>query len=442
MSDIQIVEKISSILISLLILFNGFIIKKHKGSWLYPGALFSLFWFCFTFFPLVILFKVPVDIKSQLYILTAVILFSNSYRVFNYNWVNLKRGNKKILYDKFLNLNFLKSSMLVFILLSIICLYYQFSANNLRLNQFLNSPIEFAEEYSKLRYSLILQNTAFNFLSFVGAYVSAVLGGFIYFSFAKSKSKYLSFFCFLPSLIIMFTQSAKGSFFLSLFLFLGVGFAYNVNNKSFSLFSKHNIIISVKSSFIFLVLLILSFLSRGFSHLEDYQNIFIRMKYLFATYFLGHIYAFSDWFNSFLGFESINEYDNEINGYGYYTFNSITRYYDLNKEPIRGVFKEYFEVGDNFTSNLYTIYRGLIMDFGLFGSLIAIFLIGFVCHTIYYMYIKGKLIYFSLSALVSMFAFFYMSFMGSFLYWTVSLASFFIVFIILIINFIYVQKRN
>lgn len=442
MSDNEVIEKIASLLISLLILANGFIIKQKKGTWLYPGALFSLFWFAFTFFPLVILFKEPIEIKSQLYIFLATLLFSNSYRVHDCFLGLFKKQKPKTVHYEFLNRPFLLYSMIGFILISIIGVCCQLKIHGFTLKYFFSNPFEFAEEYSKLRYSLKLENNIFNFASFLGAYVSAVLGGIIYFFFPKDKNKYYSFICFLPSLIIMFTQSAKGPFFLSLFLFLGTGFAWKVKNNKFLLFNRKNIILSVKWGLIFFVLLVASFLSRGLYRMESYHNIIIKLKYLFFTYFLAHIYAFSDWFNSFLGFESLLEYDNEINGYGYYTFNFITRYYDSNKEPIRGVYGEYFGKEDYFISCVYTIYRGLIMDFGLLGSLVAVFVFGYICHAIYDIYIKGKFLYFSLPAMIFMFVFFYMSFMGSYFYWTVNFITFLIVLILLTINFIYAKTRN
>lgn len=441
MDDVEWIEKFLALLISLLILFNGFVIKKSKGSWLFPGALFSLFWFAFTFFPLIILFKVPIDLKSQLYILLAVILFSNSYRLIEYIPFNDKGKNNGIKNHEFLNKTFLTNSMIFFVTISFVCLYYHLKIHNFKLGYFFSNPIEFAEEYSKLRYSLQLKTKVFLFLCLLGTYVSAVIGGLIYFFFPENKNKYYSFICFLPALLIMLTQSAKGPFFLVVFLFLGAGFAYNLKDKDFILFKVKNIMLTIKWSLLFFVLLVVSFFSRGFSNLNKYEDIFNRMKNLFATYFLGHLYAFSDWFNSFLGFDSINKYDNEVNGYGYYTFNFITRYFNLKKEPVRGVYTEYFVHEDSFSSLLYTIFRGLIMDFGLIGSLLAFFLFGLVTHIVYSFYLKNKYIPFSLIVMIFIFPIFYMSFMGSFFYWTVNIASFVVLFVVLSINFRYVRKK-
>jgi len=441
LNNFEFIEKFLALISSLLILFNGVLIKKNKGSWLFPGALFSLFWFAFTFFPLIILFKIPIDIKSQLYILLAVILFSNSYRLIDYISFNKEEKKSNITNLEFLNKTFLMYTLTFFVLVSFISLWYHLKVHNFKLDYFLDNPIEFAEEYSKLRYSLRLNTKFFIFLSFLGVYVSAVIGGLIYFFFPENKNKYYGFICFLPALSVMFTQSAKGPFFLAVFLFLGAGFAYNLKEKNFILFKTKNISLALKWGLLIMVLLVASFFSRGFSNLNKYEEMFNRMKYLFASYFLGHLYAFSDWFNSFLGFESINKYETNVNFYGFYTFNAITRYFNSKKEPMRGVYTEYFTNEDSFTSLLYTIFRGLVMDFGLIGSLLVFLLFGFFTHIINSYYVNNKYIPFTLTVMIFIFPIFYMSFMGSFFYWTVNIASFAILFVVLLINYRYVKKE-
>lgn len=436
MSTIEFIQKLVAILLSLLILVNGFVIKRKKNTWLYPGALFSLFWFAFTFFPLAILFKTPIDLKSQLYIFVVVILFSNSFLIHDFIFRrDIKECSKQIDFKK----DYLIFVTIFFVAISIICLFYQLKIHGFTFERFIYNPIQFAEEYSSLRYDLKLKNGISNFISFLGAYLSAIFGGFIYFFTKIKHKKFYAIFSFLPSVALVFSQSAKGPFFLSLFFFLGSGLAFNLKKEFFILFEIKKIIKFIRLALVLFILIFVSFLSRGFSNITDYGQIIEKMKYLFATYFFGHIYSFSDWFNAFLGYTSAREYDISVNGYGYYTFNSVTRYYNLDKYRVRGVFPEFYH-DERFNSQIYTVFRGLIMDFGLSGSLIVMLLLGFLCHRIYAIYIGGRLNVVCLTSVIFMFACFYMSFMGSLFYWTAGAASFVIT--LIITNFIYVKKAN
>jgi hypothetical protein len=73
---LMVVYKIIAIFFSILFLVQAYIIRITAGSYLVPGALFSFVWFIFTIIPLVVLFGVPVNPISILYLLACVFVFS------------------------------------------------------------------------------------------------------------------------------------------------------------------------------------------------------------------------------------------------------------------------------------------------------------------------------------------------------------------------------
>ena len=194
---------------------------------------------------------------------------------------------------------------------------------------------------------------------------------------------------------------------------------------------------NLKKSILFLIfipsLLVFSFFSRGLNKDMGVENIIIKLKLLFSSYILAHLYSFSDWFTVYLGGEGSRTYDTSNNYYGFYTFNAITRYIDPNKENFRGIYNEYFSIDGVIHTNVYTIFRGLIMDFGIFGTFIFVILGGIIANKVYYTLIAKNKSVMGVVGFVFVFSFIYMSFLASLLYWTVTPLSFLLLYLILII---------
>ena len=64
--------KFVAIALSLLIFAQAYSIRMAVGTYIFPACLFALAWFLFTFLPLVILFDVPVNPISILYLFNCV----------------------------------------------------------------------------------------------------------------------------------------------------------------------------------------------------------------------------------------------------------------------------------------------------------------------------------------------------------------------------------
>lgn len=438
MNTIEIIEKLISIFLSFVLLANAYFLKRKTGTWLFPSCIFSLLWFAYIFLPLLILYQIPVSIQSQLFITTSIILFSVSYAFFN--WKQAYSVNQKKIAQVSTNSIIGNESrimwvMICAIILSILTTLIHIANQEINILNYLVAPIRTAEQFAIKRYALALNNTIATPLSLIFSNLAVLIAGVLYLQAKTTIKKIAILSCFLPSLLILITQSAKGLFFLSVFMFLG-GLYVSIHRHGLQHINTKKIIRNTK---LFLItaplLLIFSFLSRGFNASMSFTDALMRMKQLFSSYILAHVYSFSDWFNAYCGNKSSTmTYDISNNYYGFYTFNSITRYFDADKENIRGVYKEYYRYADVLETNVYTVFRGMIMDFTVIGALVVMFLFGFCVHKYYYALLTKREPLVASIILIFSIAFFYMSFLGSLLYWSVIPASFLIFYIVLKIN--------
>ena len=123
-------------------------------------------------------------------------------------------------------------------------------------------------------------------------------------------------------------------------------------------------------------LIIISFLTRGLFEIDDSQEILERIAAYLASYAFMHIYAFSDWFAATVGETSIQAYSREDKSWGFFTFIALFKLFGSAKEVPAGVYDEYFTFENLSPGNIYTIFRGLITDFGFLGTTLVLFLAG------------------------------------------------------------------
>ncbi len=441
--EIDILEKSLSILYSLLILGNAVFVKKYVGTFLFPASIFSLFWFAYTFFPL-ILVPIPTEPLAIFFILLCTIMFTASSLFFDWekafytNRIKLTLKEKALLYNNsFLKVVFFSIQVIV-ILFLIINLYFQgFSLYDIVFN-----TLSSANRYMTMRYSGSIVPNVFSQFALIFNYIGVVLGGILLIHTKNLKISILIIvMSFLPSVMIMITQAAKGYIFLSSVLFYSGVLIARINLGDISLTNKKtNKIILYIILFLFPALVI-SFLSRGI-YQEDSDVVINKLIYYFSSYAFGHVFAFSDWFSHYINGSSLLQYEpTDAPYFGFYTFMSIFKFFGTDITVPSGTYNDYYMYENLIKTNIYTIYRGLILDFGLYGTLVFWFLLGVLSHLAFYLLLILKrpivpVVYFSV-----MLGFFYMSYLISLLMWNSIFASGIILSIILFIN-IYKRKRN
>jgi len=413
---VEVLEKLLAIVLSLAILGQAIVIRRLVGTWLIPACIFSLFWFAYTFVPLVALFVVPIEPLAIAYILLACTLFSLTALGPDWHAAMRVRQNAgaRFRYDTpFLRHLFHATTALVLLCQLADLLIQGFSPMDVVLN-----PLGTAAEYTARRYAEDLEKNVFAQLGLLLAYPAATMGGLLYGARAQGQPGYRTLLlAVLPSLAMMLIQGAKGTVFLAVFMIWGGVLLTRIERGEFTLIDQAGIKRLLFYCLLAFPFLLVSFLSRMLDSLDGGAEIVQQLLRYFASYTSAHLYAFSDWFSYWTLGNSVMEYQQDEDAYGFYTFMALFKLAGSSKTVPMGVYDEYFVYADLLQTNIYTFFRGLIQDFSVGGALCLITCSGFLLHWSYWrLLVCGKPI---LSAAVFVFsvAYFYTSFIISLLIW-------------------------
>ena len=163
--------------------------------------------------------------------------------------------------------------------------------------------------------------------------------------------------------------------------------------------------------------IISSFLSRGLYQLDDFTLIFGRIRAYLVSYSSVHLPAFSDWFSHRYFGESLFEYKQESAALGFYTFMAFFRLLGDDRVIPHGIYDEFYSYGNFVSGNLYTVFRGLINDYGLIGSLLFAVMFGYLSAFAYQNLLRKRLSIFSIVIFIYLIGLMYQSYIISSLTW-------------------------
>jgi oligosaccharide repeat unit polymerase len=428
-------EKCLALAFSLMILGQAYWVRRYVGTWLFPACLFGLFWFGYTFIPLAVLFWVPAEPYAIAFIFLCTLAFSLGSLPFGWKTAFERNARKReraaVVYGSpFLKVVFYLSTLssLVFLILD---LFDQgFSLHDLFFDLYAS-----AASYANLLYSENLDINMFARLSIVCAYLGAILGGFLFPCMpTKTGRRLIVVLSFLPPIFVAVAEGGKGLLLLCVAFFYAGLLVYRASAGTLRLFEKG----SIKSLTLYMVILVaivtISFMSRGLYTIEDNAELINKLISYYASYSFGHIYAFSDWFAFIIGRHSELAYPHESAAHGFYTFTALFKLMGSHKEVPLGVFDEFYSYGDLLTSNIFTMFRGLILDFGFIGSVLFMLATGLLLHLAFHtMLLNGRPV-FTVAVFVFAMGYFYNSFIISVLGWNRIYVAFVLLWIVLQIN--------
>jgi oligosaccharide repeat unit polymerase len=264
-------------------------------------------------------------------------------------------------------------------ILSIFLMVIGMGKQGLDLDSFFLTPLEVGGQYAQMRYEDGLEVNLIQRFGLSMAYMATVCCGYCY-GFRSNGRVIMILFALFPAIIMMILQSSKGLLFFSVMIFIAsayVGSLYTENKIAFSKNFKTLIFFPL----LILILTSYSFLSRGSageSILDSMELIINSLK----SYSGGHLFAFSDWFSHRYLDESSFIYSQPFMQNGFYTFMSIYRLLGDDRYVPLGIYDEFY-VNSQITTNIYTVFRGLISDFTLLGSLLAMVVMGTLVSGIY-----------------------------------------------------------
>lgn len=200
-------------------------------------------------------------------------------------------------------------------------------------------------------------------LSFV--YAAPLAGGSFY-PFAKKKNeKSICFFTFLPGFIVLFSQNTKmviiacAIFWLSGYLTSSVRKNGCIEIPFITLIKSIAVLLAIV--FVLMVTMVLRIGIINSKTIEEVQKKFI-------NYLFWHVGAIDNWIN-------INIFHSELT-LGGQTFIGILRYLGYS-DRVQGVYTDYYN-GPDFTTNVYSYFRGIYQDYGFIGSMLFFLLLGLI----------------------------------------------------------------
>lgn len=413
--SIEYVDKIIALLFSIMIFSNVFIIKKIFGSYFLPSSIFSIFWFLYTFLPLIFVWGVPISYVSVFYIYISIICFSFSTFIFNWKKAFIINKQKEKIDFNF-NSRYMIINLYIFLFITILFLIINIIQQNINPLDFIFNFHQTSNHYLSLRYTdsinVSFVSKSINILN----YFIIIIGTLIFLETKGNVKKiFYIFLTFIPSLFITLTMVSKGTILLSLFICFGTVLGNRIINNNFKIMNKQSIINLIMISFFILIILIISFISKGLlsSDGDSLKNVI----YVFSSYAFSHLYGFSDWITYYLFDQSIMQYSDKDYHFGIYTFAGLFEILGQSTDLSIGVYTEYFNYNNIIESNIYTIFRGVILDFGFYGSFLFWFLIGFLFNLNFYFMLLLKKPQFSFVLYIFMITYFYQSFIISNLIW-------------------------
>ncbi len=412
----MIVEKLVAIGFALGILAQAWVVRLWAGTWLVPGAVFGLFWFVYTAIPLLMIPDAPVHAVAVGYLFACCVVFSTGAAVFDW------QAARKIFVDRAaasaLGSPVLKSGFYLASSLTLIFMAIDISIQGFGWRDVVFDLLNTANQYMSRRYSETLVSNVYGRMSYALIYPAAILGGFVYAADSKKpKSRGVLLLALAPSLVTLLIHGAKGNLFLVLAFFWAATAIVKLQSGASRQGGWRAYRGMLVWAAVFFVLVAVSFISRGSYQGSDTALIVKVLVKYFASYSAAHLYAFSDWFAYRTGVESVLSYSDSLGDSGFYTFTAVARWLGVTTEVPPGVYEEYFRYKDIIQSNIFTMYRGLINDFGFAGSLIVMLVMGFLLHFIHYamMVARGSVI--ATVVFVHSVGFYYTSFIVSLGIW-------------------------
>ena len=385
-------NKVLALLFSGALLLQACAVRLWIGTYLAPAALFPLAWFVFTFFPLAILFEVPINAWSIFYIWLSSMVFSLSALPFDWKYA-LKRSHRtKANYNPHFESVFVRRCLYLSALLSIVFSLWTMINNGWGIEEILFDLLATSGRFAALRGTEGMEYGIVGTLSIFFTYLAPVLGGLIAAAQQNGKAKAGYFVVAIaPSIFTMVTQSSKLVFLISLFFYLAAVMLTKIYRNRLSMFKGWPFTKIILVALLLFPLVLVSFVSReGYSDLSDLSETTGLLKYALSSYALGQIYAFSDFFSFYLGMSSVSTYKNDFESLGAYTFASVFESLGIGKNFPPGLYEESGFFPGVFQTNIFTVFRGLILDFGGVGTIVFMFVAGLVANAFFYKLMVGR----------------------------------------------------
>ena len=401
-------------------IFTTLLTRKVTKSWLSPGVFFAISWTFFLIVPLLFATEYEVDHLGLWFITIftmacsagTIIGYDESLNIRTVNYISINSLDYKFLFRFFL---FFSTVGLfgLYLLFSYVLSNYNFGFYSMSLLSIPN--LISVDRYSgDLNYPIIVK------YSLYCIYPANLLGGLLFSQSGKSlMMRLLILSPLLLTFILGILEGARSGILLGLIIYFSAWLSTLktknlVNNKYFYLRIIFSGAIFILGFTLFFILV--QWLRQGMDSIII-ELLFNRIK----AYFFGYLAAFSLW---------LSELENTSISGGLTTFAGPFNLIGIIDRPLG--FYSPINISPYISTNIFTVFRGLIKDFSIPGAICIGFIIGFVSQLIFQKKSYGNII---LTLPISMFYAFtlYSPLISIFHYNSISF-SWIIVFLIVLLN--------
>lgn len=409
--------------ITFAVILSIFAFGRFKSST--PAFLFTIIW---TVQIIVILLGWSNYLFFRYYglifILAGVLCFDLGYCVvLNKHIVTSKIKEKEVRY----HVRRCECVYIGVLLIAFGAVFYNIYSRGYGLSSFfdLNSFIEMSYESSLERYSGEESGSAIEKLLGINSYTCPLVGGLMYFFYRQKNKSYLSYMAIFPSVLGGLTQGVKMGIISSIFLWaIGYAVASKMLSIKVHLRLKNVLLIGI-GAMAFMLLLIVTMMFRYGSF--DVDTFYVASGKM-ISYGLGHLPAFDMWY---VGHEE---------NLGELTFGGKTIYGITNTLGIlsreQGVFTNMYQIspyGDE--TNVFSVFRFFVEDFGTLGSFLYLFIMGTVCRFFYESFCKLKYVYMNATLMCAIYFYISWSFATSVFAYATYIAMFVYLYLLLKLMF-------
>jgi oligosaccharide repeat unit polymerase len=371
-----------SLTLLLAVLFMG--LKRQLGNWLAPGAFFALFWTILVAAALAMAPDVEVWPPALMFIVACVLAFGAGALCGNASTAR----EKPCAHAKPIDAT--SAGRLVIFggacgMLAAIVLVRESG------HGFTPSDVPaIARAYSIARYSQEFTEPLLFRLLIIPHYFAAILGGCLYVFAGTRKQRWITLLPFVPAVMVTLLLTTKASLAMTVLLWIA-GFISSLTYSGRLGIPAPDLKFLKKAVFaaavVAPVVMVGSQMSRYLlTTFEDALDTIVSLR----LDFFGYLGPFSAYYRACW-------VENYAPAFGMFTLPGPFDALGMHQRVI-GVFAESVLIGNGHPSNIYTVFRGLIDDFTMPGTLLLLIIAGFAANRSYEMVKKGYITHVSVIA--------------------------------------------
>ena len=357
-----------------------------RRSWLAPGAFFALYWCVAAVTPLIFAPHEKISAKAIVWILfsTLTVLLGDLAATINRPNRQVLRGNVMFSGSQVTSISAAVICCSVVGIVSFVMVLDSAVQANSAL-QDLSSLLSIenlqvvARTISASRYQTTYKSSITQFLN-TFLYAGPMFGGLLVAMAHRRRYMMIAALSLLPSLLMTALFTLRGFVVISIFLWISSYLSMRVLLGDYQLFTKRHLVVAL----LIVVPLLIIVIGAGFARTSssDRGSLTARSYAKIHKVAFGHIAVFSEWFDS-RGLEVERPLP------GAYTFAGVFDLLGIRKREV-SLFTERVHLSNGKPSNIFTVFRPLMEDFTPPGSLVVLFLFGFVGSRVYQRLVQAR----------------------------------------------------